>query len=414
MVAKRTGLARVRKAAGYTQEQLAQALEIDTSTVARWESGRLEPASHRRVRLARLLNISGERLEALLLEGLTTLPHEPTALSRHVVQSSAAVPSSTGAVFLALTVDERERVRGAAENPRRNLDADVLGLFDRQLDASMHDDGLRGPTQTLPTVRGLLGLIEQTVRDVRPTMRRRLLSLGARGAEFAGWLCRDLRDRGQADAWYNRATEWAQEAADLPMQGYLLLKKSQMAYDQRDGLQLFMLATAAKEGPWQLPSKVRAEVTQQVARGHAMLGEPLGEVERYLDLAREWLGRNHTGGGDSALSSHYNATNLMLQTASCYIEAGRPRQAAALYDDALRAPGLSRRDQGYFLARHTVALSLAGEPDEAAGQGLRAVEIATETSSKRTIRELERALHTLEPWRGRPGPRELREAVGAA
>jgi hypothetical protein len=42
--------------------------------------------------------------------------------------------------------------------------------------------------------------------------------------------------------------EWAQEAGDTAMQGYVLLKKSQMAYDERDALRVSTLAEAARSG----------------------------------------------------------------------------------------------------------------------------------------------------------------------
>lgn len=55
--------------------------------------------------------------------------------------------------------------------------------------------------------------------------------------------------------------EWAQAANDTAMQGYVLLKKSQMAYDQRDAYRVTMFAEAAQRGPWLLPAAIRAEVT---------------------------------------------------------------------------------------------------------------------------------------------------------
>ena len=58
------------------------------------------------------------------------------------------------------------------------------------------------------------------------------------------------------------------------MQGYILLKKSQAAWDERDGLRMLTLGQAAHDGPWQLPPLVQAEVAQQEARGLAMTGDP--------------------------------------------------------------------------------------------------------------------------------------------
>lgn len=196
------------------------------------------------------------------------------------------------------------------------------------------------------------------------------------------------------------------------MQGYILLKKSQMAYEERDGLRVLTLAQAAQYGPWQLPPKVRAEVTQQEARGLAMLGEPFSIVEQKLDDARELLAAADTDYEPHAhLGTYYNDATHLLRSASCYIEAGKPARAAMLYADVLAGGNLSRRDEGYFRARRAVALALSGEPDDASSEGLVAMRLAIQTRSRRTTRELRRVMDILSPWNSRPGPRALREAL---
>jgi hypothetical protein len=70
-----------------------------------------------------------------------------------------------------------------------------------------------------------------------------------------------------------------------PMLGYILLKKSQSAWDERDALRILTLTQAAQIGPWALPTLVRAKAAQQEARGLAMTGERRDVVERKLDEA---------------------------------------------------------------------------------------------------------------------------------
>src|SRR5258708_28246685 len=68
MPVKRSGLAARRKAVGFSQDQLAERLRVDRSTVARWESGESEPQPWMRPRLARALAVSVDQLGDLLSE----------------------------------------------------------------------------------------------------------------------------------------------------------------------------------------------------------------------------------------------------------------------------------------------------------------------------------------------------------
>src|SRR5262249_47188744 len=147
-------------------------------------------------------------------------------------------------------------------------------------------------------------------------------------------------------------------------------------------------------------------------RGLAMVGEPLTVVEKKLDHARSLFSNAITNAEPhTQLGSPYDEDTLTLRAASCYIEAGKPHQAAILFQQVLSGDSLSRRDRGYFMARLASSLALAGEPDEAADAGLQAAQLSTSTGSQRTRRELERSLVTLKPWENRPGPRTLREAL---
>lgn len=212
--------------------------------------------------------------------------------------------------------------------------------------------------------------------------------VGARAAEFAGWLYRDIHRPDLSSHWRDRAAKWAQEAGDWPMQGYVLLKKSQAAWDERDGLRMLTLTQAAQTGPWTLPSRVGAEVAQQEARGLAMTGEAQQHIERKLDDA--WTLMDAAPEERGALGSHYDQTLLTMQTAICYCEAGQPARAAELYQAWLNNDSFSRRDRGYFLSLMAGALAQAGEPDAACLAGQEARVIAMEMSSRRTMQELGR------------------------
>jgi transcriptional regulator with XRE-family HTH domain len=66
MAAKRAGLARARKAAGYTQEQFAVEIDVDRSTVHRWENGVTEPLPYLHPKIAGKLRLSLQEFRDLL------------------------------------------------------------------------------------------------------------------------------------------------------------------------------------------------------------------------------------------------------------------------------------------------------------------------------------------------------------
>lgn len=424
-----------------SQEIVGNWLALTQAQLSRIENGRAPEELTKLVCWARTLSIPGELLWFKLpdeTDGVTAPPDQaPPALTLPVflhgrsmllpIDMQAARANgltglldelACGSVAHALPasdLDELEHVATALDDARRYLDGSVVGYFRQQLTCSKTDDGNLGPARALPLVLGILGAIAQHVREVKPDVRGALLSLGADGAEFAGWLYRDLQDPPSATYWYDRAMEWAQEAGDTAMQGYVLLKKSQMAYDLREAHRVVTFAEAAQHGPWQFPRKVRAEVTQQQAFGLAMTGERLSKVEQKMDQARTLLTStspdDEPPGPDGA---YFTVETLLLRQATCYTEAGKPAKAAVLFADVIASGTLSRRDAGFFRARRAAALALSGEPDEAATVGLDAILVAKETSSGRTIRVLADVASTLTPWRTRPGPRALINALATA
>jgi transcriptional regulator with XRE-family HTH domain len=79
MGTKRVRLTRARKAVGYTQEQLAEVLHVDPSTIKRWENAGSNPQPYQQPKLARLLKVSTDKLQELLAEGQPPTEEDITA-----------------------------------------------------------------------------------------------------------------------------------------------------------------------------------------------------------------------------------------------------------------------------------------------------------------------------------------------
>src|SRR5262245_45507854 len=80
-MARRDAFRDARRAAGHTQERLAELMHVDVSTVKGWERG-AEPAAFRLPLLAKLLRMSAADLQRIFTD------EEPTGRPR----DSAAVP----------------------------------------------------------------------------------------------------------------------------------------------------------------------------------------------------------------------------------------------------------------------------------------------------------------------------------
>jgi hypothetical protein len=335
---------------------------------------------------------------------------------RRTLLHGALAGAGLGLFGSALTIDDIRHIATALHDARRYLDGTVVGHLRDRLVQCADDDGRHGPKAALPPVLAVIAVVEHNARQVKPGVRRELLSVGARGAEFAGWLYRDIGVPELADYWRDRATEWALEAGDHAMPGYVLLKKSQSAWDARDALRMLTLAQAVQDGPCPLPARVRAEAAQQEARGHAMIDGDIDAAERKLDQARELLASdsaNGRSGRDAELAAHYDRSLLAMQTAICHCEAGQPEQAIDIYREALDPSIFSPRDHAYFLSLMGLALARADHPDEAANAGMRALPVAVAASSLRTVRELQRLRGQLCRWTDRAAVREFCAALPA-
>ncbi|MGI8450809.1 MAG: hypothetical protein ACR2MP_27245 [Streptosporangiaceae bacterium] len=314
-----------------------------------------------------------------------------------------------------LNPDEMQHIVAALENARRYADSTVAGYFRDQLAAYAVSDGTRGPKETLPLVLAIIAAVDHAAREARPAAQGDLLAVGARSAEFAGWLYRDSAALRMAGYWHDRAVERAQMAGEPALQGYVLLKKSQAAWDERDAPRMLLLARAARQGPWNLPPWVQAEAIQQEARAEAMLGGDVSVIAARLDEARSLLTQAQPGitRVGTTLAAHYGTSLLAMQMAICYCEAGQPAQAVEIYDEYLTADAFSRRDYGYFCALAAIAMASAGRPDDAAALGRESVSIAAATGSARTLTELARLLERLGSWPGRPAVRAFRAELAA-
>jgi transcriptional regulator with XRE-family HTH domain len=377
----------LREALRLTVRDFAEDLGVSPRTISKWEAGgsahcpRPELQAALDTMLARATDEDRQRFqEAPRLNSSGPQRAEPERAPRPITllqaRNANSLSLSGGADLPYMRVGQLRQVTEMLDGARGRDEPELVPHFALCLEDCQTQDGNLGPLKALPSALSVIAAIEVTARQVSVAVRLQLLTLAARCAEFAGWLYRDAGALDQATYWYDRATEWAQEARNPAMQGYLLLRKSQLAYDARDALRVLTLAQAAQHGPWQLPVRVQAEVSLQHARGLGMLGHPRDTVQRQLDDAWTLLARAVPDDESSKLlGATFTEGTLRLRSASCYVEVGQTRLAADL--------------------------------------AIKSAEVVVTASSQRTMRVLVEIVDVLAPWNDRPAVRTLREAIGA-
>jgi Helix-turn-helix domain len=172
-----------------------------------------------------------------------------------------------------LDLDEAERLTLAIAQPSR-IDPQVIEYFRRMLAEHYTGDKMLGPRQLLGTAMAQLDVLDTLRKQARPPVAKPLLRTLAQYAEFVGWLQQDGGDLHAAVHWSDRATQWAQSAADYQMVAYLLIRKSNIACLANDATSVVDLAAAAHDVPGGIEPRIRALAAQQEARGWAMMATP--------------------------------------------------------------------------------------------------------------------------------------------
>jgi DNA-binding XRE family transcriptional regulator len=128
MAGKRQRLVSMRKAAGFSQERLAEVVGVERSTVQRWERGERCPQPWARPKLARALGISDQELAELLDE--PAKPEGPASASGPITGEVAPLYTQDfpqhGVVLPALGFDEVRHLGAAFDDARHYLDVEGI------------------------------------------------------------------------------------------------------------------------------------------------------------------------------------------------------------------------------------------------------------------------------------------------
>jgi hypothetical protein len=251
----------------------------------------------------------------------------------------------------------------AIATPRR-VDPEAVGRLGRILTEYANIDNLLGPAHLLALTKLHLQFISELLTVAAGEGRTELLTVGARYAEFAGWLHQDAGNPQEAAYWSDRAMGWAQAAGNDLMVSYVLMRKSNQASSQGDANRTLGLARAALRGQDRLSPRARALALRQEARGHALSGDPT-ECARALEVARDQAAApEDRGEEDRILTGYCTPAFIEMEAADCAMLLGQPDQAVVTFQHGLATlPAQYQRDRAVNLARLAVAHAASQEPE---------------------------------------------------
>lgn len=270
----------------------------------------------------------------------------------------------------------------------------------RQLRKTLADsDNLFGPQRVMAAVREQIDLLQSLRQGQRGADYRALAGVQTEFADLLSWLHQDSGEHDAAAFWLDRALEWSHLTGDINNTAFILTRKSHLASDIGNGAEAAEVAEASVSlAP--ANSRMAAIASAQATRGYALLGDQTG-TERAHDRTLSLLGTADDDElpwgqffGPAYVTAHYAESQRLL---------GNHWAAAGQYRLAIdQMPVGFRRDQGVYLAREALAFVGAGDAEQAAQTGLRALSIGNETGSTRILTDLHKVQSLLQASQAEP------------
>ncbi|MGW4826325.1 helix-turn-helix domain-containing protein [Amycolatopsis japonica] len=343
-----------RRAMGHTQETFAAELEVESSTVSRWERGEVTPSPVHRPRIAKALGVTLHELGTLLEQA--PAPERCPATAAVVPPDLAEADdmnrrdllrlfSATGALLaLPVAVDADRAVAAASSGALDTEGAEEFAAFAGQL---WRVYGMAShKRQVLPLVRTQLDLLTDALRQSQtPAIRRRLCQLAADLFQLAGEIYFDGDRYTDAAHCYSLAAAASKEAGAPDLWACALTRHAFIAvYEHKfsEAAPLLDLASnLAYRGDTALSTRHWVAAVQ--AETFAGLGD-LDACQRALDAAAEvqyLRGQVHNGGW-----LRFDGSRLAEERGTCFVTLGRLDLAEAALTDALNGALTTRRKAG--------------------------------------------------------------------
>ncbi|MEV8306976.1 helix-turn-helix domain-containing protein [Streptomyces flavidovirens] len=301
MISKRRRFAERRKACGFNQEEFAEAVGVDRSTVQRWENGKTDPQPWQRPKIAKDLELTANALDALLIPDAYAPPQAPGA-------------------WLSVSPQVSDDEFDAFELARRVAASDVgketLNRLEHAFDELAMKYSISPPQELLERVRKHSAYVSHLM-DSRMTLaeQRRLYIVGGWFQLLGATLHIDLNQEHAATARLQTAATLAQHAEHPEIGAWCYETDAWRVLTDGEYSRAVELSQAAQQlAP--AGSSVAIQAIAQEGRARARLGdrsETYAAVERVQQMSASLVprkGTQHHYQYDPGKSLAYTATTL--------------------------------------------------------------------------------------------------------
>ncbi|MEI5103941.1 helix-turn-helix domain-containing protein [Streptomyces sp. PmtG] len=302
-MARRENFVKRRKAMGFSQESLAEAIGVERTTVSRWETGETAPQSFHRPGLCRELKVSVSQLDSLIhcVDGV------PQAAPATTTQSASSLPAHD---------DEMEALELVRRVAASDVGGETLSRLELVFDELARLYPSSAPQDLLLRVRKYSAYVSHLL-DARKTLaeHRQLLVLGGWFSLLGATLHIDLNQEHAATARLHTAMTLARHAGHAEIQAWCFETDAWRVLTAGDYAKAVELSKAAQAlAP--KGSSVEIQATAQEGRAYARLGQAnetygaIGRVNALISPMQFPDHPEHHYQYDPGKSVSYTATTL--------------------------------------------------------------------------------------------------------